>query len=284
MSKYTTEVRYVCQTYANITSGTTLTIDETILAAIPYIFTDDWTTQDTDHKEELCKKILRHYYMREIGAETVGLWKLQLNSLLAEIMPKYNVLYSNLENIKAKLLLNADMTETRNLTNTQTTKADSSSTSNSTGSSATNATGSSTSTTTGSSDNNSSATSNNDAWQEYSDTPQGALTGIQDQTYLTNATRNRSTNTNESTSKTTATNDGSTTTKDDTMVSTKDDSTTTGTSSGNSDTTENYTLTITGKNSGSSYIDEYLKIQAGYNDIDQMIIKDLAPCFIALWE
>lgn len=268
MSKFTTEVRYICQTYANVTTGTTLTIDQTILAAIPYIFTDDWTTQNADHKEELCKKILRHYYMREIGAETVGLWKLQLNSLLSEIMPKYNALYSNLENIKTKLLLNADVTETRNLTNNSTSKADTSNT--------TSSTGSTTTTSTGTSKNTASADSNNDAWQEYSDTPQGALSGIENQTYLTNATRNRATNSSSSTSDATANNSGSTTTKDD--------ATTTGTSTGSNDTTENYTLTITGKNSGASYIDEYLKLEQGYNDIDQMIINDLAPCFMALWE
>lgn len=268
MSKFTTEVRYICQTYADADSNNVLSINETINAAIPYIFTDDWTTADETHKEELCRKILRHYYMREIGAETVGLWKLQLNSLLAEIMPKYNVLYSNLEKVKTKLLQNADLTEKRDLSNNQTTSAKSSSTTDASGSSSTTSTGGSTNKTTG--------TNSTDSWQEYSDTPQGALNGLQDSTYLTNATHNRGTGTSGSDSTATAKNDSSTTTADK--------NTATGASSGTSDTTESYTLTIEGKNSGTSYIDEYLKLEKEYNDIDQSIIKELAPCFMGLWE
>lgn len=36
-----------------------------------------------------------HYWMREIGAETAGLFKLYLNRTMAEIMPYYNQLYKS---------------------------------------------------------------------------------------------------------------------------------------------------------------------------------------------
>lgn len=42
---------------------------------------------------ELETKILRHYYMEEIGLETVALWKLFLEDKLNAIMPYYNKLY-----------------------------------------------------------------------------------------------------------------------------------------------------------------------------------------------
>lgn len=42
---------------------------------------------------ELETKILRHYYMEEIGLETVALWKLRLEEKLILIMPYYNKMY-----------------------------------------------------------------------------------------------------------------------------------------------------------------------------------------------
>lgn len=270
MSKYTTEVRYVCQTYAQtfLPANTWLTIDETIDKAIPFIFSDDWNTYNPDHKNELCKKILKHYYMREIGMETVALWELEMNEYLAEIMPKYNVLYANLEKVKTRLMENADTTETRELTGNQKTKADSNSIDHTASNSSQKST--SDSTTNGNGDGSS------DGWQESNDTPQGGLDGIESRKYLSNAVHNRGTTTNTTSQSanangtTNATNDSNTTSE--------------GHSTGSSDTTENYTLKITGKNNGNSYIDEFLKIQKEYNDIDASIINDLNICFINLWE
>ena len=48
---------------------------------------------DENYRSVLETKILRHYYTREIGFETVGLWKHYLKTKLNEIMPKYNKLY-----------------------------------------------------------------------------------------------------------------------------------------------------------------------------------------------
>ena len=93
MSKYTTEVRYICESYAGLTESAGFTsVDQVIDDSWDKIFT---TLADVygNHKEELCKKILKHYYTREIGAETVGLWKLWMNTRFEEIMPYYNKLY-----------------------------------------------------------------------------------------------------------------------------------------------------------------------------------------------
>ena len=46
-----------------------------------------------DHRGELEKKIIEHYYFRQIGFETVGRFKFMLNVRLREIMPKMIELY-----------------------------------------------------------------------------------------------------------------------------------------------------------------------------------------------
>ena len=97
MSKYTTEVRNICETYAGRTErGNYTDVDTCIDLAIPKIFdVDNIPVYVPEHKALLFHKILLHYYQREIGFETVGLWKLKLNTKLKEIMPYYNQLYAS---------------------------------------------------------------------------------------------------------------------------------------------------------------------------------------------
>lgn len=54
---------------------------------------DPFPIWDEDHRGELEKKIIEHYYFRQIGFETVGRFKFYLNTRLREIMPRYNKLY-----------------------------------------------------------------------------------------------------------------------------------------------------------------------------------------------
>ena len=74
MSKYTTELRYLIQ------SGFDLGLN-------------DYPIFDENYRSKLNEKILNHYYMREIGFETAGLFKRYLNVKMNEIMPYYNQLY-----------------------------------------------------------------------------------------------------------------------------------------------------------------------------------------------
>ena len=95
MSKYTTEVRYICETAAGYDESKGFDdIDEIIEAAVPNIFNFNFPIFDPTYKNVICSKILMHYYTREIGLETVGLWKLKLRTKLNEIMPYYNKLYN----------------------------------------------------------------------------------------------------------------------------------------------------------------------------------------------
>lgn len=54
---------------------------------------DPFPIWDENHRGELEKKIIEHYYFRQIGFETVGRFKFYLNTRLREIMPRYNKLY-----------------------------------------------------------------------------------------------------------------------------------------------------------------------------------------------
>lgn len=53
----------------------------------------DYPIYDESHRDELNMKIVRRYYMREIGLETFGLFKFYLRAKMMEIMPYYNRLY-----------------------------------------------------------------------------------------------------------------------------------------------------------------------------------------------
>ena len=109
MSKYTVELRKVIESRGE---------EEVLSWFMDYELTD-YLTQDeinvimergTWSKEKLAKKILDHYYMREIGFETVGLFRHQVKVAMQEIMEeKLPLIYSAA--IKYDPLVNVDFTE-----------------------------------------------------------------------------------------------------------------------------------------------------------------------------
>lgn len=112
MSKYTTEVRYICESEAGYDESKGFDdVDDIIEAAIPNVFSFDFPIFDENYRNVICTKILRHYYTREIAHETVGLWKLKMQTRLNEIMPFYNQLYES-ELIKFNPLYDTDITTT----------------------------------------------------------------------------------------------------------------------------------------------------------------------------
>lgn len=112
MSKYTTEVRFICESKSGFTEDEikSKTVDEIISNSRAKIFNFNYPIYDVQHKPELETKILKHYYTREISAETYGLWQLWLNDKMNLIMPKYNKLYSAEHEILNKELKNIDVT------------------------------------------------------------------------------------------------------------------------------------------------------------------------------
>ncbi len=111
MSKYTTEVRYICEMKSgfSVEELKNKTPDAIITKSRKNVFNFYYPIFDESYRSELEHKILRHYYTREISAETVGLWQLWLNARMNDIMPKYNKLYSAERKILNKELKNIDV-------------------------------------------------------------------------------------------------------------------------------------------------------------------------------
>ena len=243
MSKYTTEVRFICEHYAGLTeSAGYASIPEVIEKARPKIFDFTFPMFDDAYKPVLETKILKHFYTREIGEETVSLWKLRLDAKLNEIMPYYNKLYET-ELITFNPLYMTDLHTERNvLRNNQFTSETASENAGSREGSVNNV---------------------SDDWTVYSETPQGSLSGVEDETYLTNATHSYgNTEGSESSESTTGSSSSNT--------------------SGSGNDTENYVDHVYGY-AGSNPSENIMKFRDALLNIDMQIIDDLKPLFFNLW-
>ena len=146
-----------------------------ITAAAPIVFDFDFPIFDENYRLPLERKILKHYYMHEIGEETVGLWKLDLDDTLNRVMPYYNQLYANtLE------LMGLNPFDDANFWTKRDRKDDTDS----------NATSNRVDTGTAKNVGHNESKSDDEAWSLFQDTPQGALNGVEDLEYLTNANKN----------------------------------------------------------------------------------------------
>lgn len=108
MSKYTTELRFICESL--VPNYEIKSINEIIEEARQKIFDFEYPIIDESYKKILETKIIKHFYIREIGLETYGLWKLRLDSKMNEIMPFYNKLYES-ELYKIDPLINTNITK-----------------------------------------------------------------------------------------------------------------------------------------------------------------------------
>lgn len=237
MSKYTSEIRFICENLSGLSSSKGGSdIEKTIANARSKVFDFNYPIFDEAYRSVLETKILKHFYTREIGFETYGLWKFKLNVKLNEIMKYYNQLYKS-ELIEFNPMYGYEHSKDYNRKgggNNQTSGNNSSKNTNTTN-------------TAGSSK------------QLYSDTPQGALNGIDAENYLTSATKNMQ----------------------DATDTTITDGSGTNSSTGKFDNTEDYLEHAFGRNdSGSSLLIEYRKT---FLNIDMMIIEELEELFLHLW-
>lgn len=299
MSKYTSEVRFICESLTGHEESSGYDgIDEIIEQAIPLIFSFDFPIFDENYREVLCTKILRHYYTREIGLETYGLWKLKLQTKLNEIMPYYNKLYES-ELLKFNPLYDVNMTtvnsgsktgESTNIGNNENKR-----TSNRQDklSAVQTDEDSRTNTLTGSnSEESDSLTAGNNVNRDmYSDTPQGALTGVESGNYLTNARKvTGETNASEVGKRTGTSNSTESSSGRNSSVNTKEESgsgseTNTGFTQtvDKSKNTEDYVMQVMGKTGGVSYAKLLKEFRDTFLNIDMEIIKDLGELFMLLW-
>lgn len=211
MSTYTTELRYICEVESGLKKSKGYNSINSILDNCwKRIFNFSFPIFDESYRKTICVKILKHYYTREIGEETVGLWKLRLDTKMNEIMPYYNKLYQAWVK-EFNPLYNVEVSTEHTLKR--------------------------------SASNKSSGTDK----QRYSDTPQGGLSAIENNQYLTNATINDSTTSDTGTS------------------------------------TDDYIQKVYGKEGGETYSEMLEKYRKALLNIDMMIIKDLEPLFMLIW-
>lgn len=253
MSKYTTEVRFICENSAGLSESEGAdNVDSILDKCWNKVFNFDFPIFDENYRQVLCRKILKHYYTREIAHETVGRWKLALNAKLNEIMPYYNQLYKS-ELLEFNPFYDVYLTRSRE------------------GSGTSKRTNNNTETNSGISKNVSSGsgTSNTDTLNRFSDTPQNSMDtqDITDSVPLTTVTK---------------VNEDNTTTNENTDTLTRNDKKT-GSGTENINNTDKYLETIKGKQGTENYSSLLKKFRETFLNIDMMIIEDCSDCFFTLW-
>lgn len=299
MSKYTTEVRYICEHFSGLSESAGYNdVEQVIKNCLTKIFDFNFPIFDESYRQVLETKILRHYYTREIGLETVGLWKLKLNTKLNEIMPFYNQLYKS-ELIEFNPLYDVELTRERKIEGTGTKDTENGESRD--GENHANTSQSNTNMVTENGVDNSTVNRTVDGTQNqntsgsgtnmYSDTPQGAITDLQAGKYLTNATVDSATNTfggasHDSTSQTSNNNrDNETNTDGSTDSSNNGDysSSMDGYSNTTLSNTEDYLEHVIGSNGGESFSKRLNDYRETFINIDMMIINELEELFFGLW-
>ena len=315
MGKYTTEVRYICETYAGLDESVGYdSIDEVIDKSYLKIFNNDkipmYKNETEAHRAGLLKKILLHYYTREIGYETVGLWKLKLNQKMIEIMPYYNQLYESAE-LEFDPFKNVDVTRTHEGEYNDDEKVDNQrDTESHRGIHTTQESDTkeditlrhSKTTTEGNDVRTNDVVENGNSWVLFSDTPQGGIDGINAAAsdlagngYLTNATRTITTPDEQSVTQThgdivetyNAGGDKKDTTEGHAEVETQtvenangkitDDNTK------NNKGTDEYENKDIGKIGTETYQEMLIKYRETFLNIDLMVIRELEKLFMGLW-
>lgn len=271
MSVYTTQVRFICEAEAGLKKSVGYDDVNTVIQnAIPKIFNFSWPIFDESYRNVLETKILKHYYTREIGLETYGLWKLKLDTKLNEIMPYYNQLYKS-----ALLEFNPlyDVDITRNHTGKKTGTEALQGNVDINGQVLVDIHGNVNTT----DDTTVANTTTSENIDKFSVTPQGAIDNLRNEKYLTNARMVNDTNTSN----------GTTTGKTDTSTdSTTDTTTNTTTTTNNSTTinnTEDYLETVKGKQGTQSYARLIMEFRETFLNIDMMVIEDLGELFMNIW-
>ena len=93
MSKYTTQLRWIIE--QELDDKHLEHTEENWKEVYKKIGLNDYPIFNEAHRQVLNDKIIRHYYFREIGYETVAMFAWKFRALMFEIMPYYNKLYES---------------------------------------------------------------------------------------------------------------------------------------------------------------------------------------------
>lgn len=351
MSTYTAQLRYICEQYAGRTESADYKETPAVIAAArPKLFDFNYPLYDASYKGALETKIINHYYFREIGAETAAQFKFMLARTLNEIMPYYNQLYKTAD-LEFNPFYDVDYykdhkgSDEENRQKTETGSGHSSETQNGTTSDNTSFAGTVETETNGERsttiDNDTVRTLNTQDQTTFnttdqrtlnttdtktlntkdtvrqSDTPQGALTGIEANTYLSSASITDKTGTEtlgrsgtdtghktgtettartgtdqtavdetqDATESSTSTQESQSTTTGSGTSSNRKEGTTSSNSSGseNINGTDQYLDHVYGKMGGATYAALLQEYRETLINIDMMVINELEVCFMNIY-
>lgn len=295
MAKYTTELRTICETYAGYDDRQGFgNVNSVISKALPKLFDFDFPIYDESYRTVLETKIVKHFYTREICAETVGRWKLFLDERLNLIMPYYNQRYKSTL-LEFNPLYDVDLTTDHSKDNSGNSE-NSGTSENNTENNRTYSRndkydrnlGENTDYTRDLKDGTTTNQGNND-WTYNNDTPQGGVQGLESGNYLSSATHQTAndvttetgTETGTTNTKVSQTGNDNRTINDTDDTSRTDNGTTTG--KANYTDTESYLEHVKGKTSGASFSTMLTEYRTTFLNIDNEIINNLDDLFMQIW-
>lgn len=315
MSKYTTEIRFICESAIPLDKqGDGSDVERAIESGRNVLFNFPYELFLETYKEVIESKFLRHNYTREIGFETVGLFKLKLRDLWLIKLPYYNQLWESsllefdpfldvdyqISHVGKGKIERDDTTDT---TNDGTLKQTDNTTSNATGKRDETTTqemqGVGNSSEYGTGTSNVIENQNDNLLQKYSDTPQGGLNGIIDTEWLTNATQNENVYHKEQDGKTSdnrnrnevsnsnGSGTGSILTVDSNYANALKDVVTGNTGriilDGETNTSDEYLRRVWGKYNSRSYSKALLEFRETFLNIDEMFINEFKKLFMLIY-
>lgn len=294
MSKYTTELRFVCEQKAGYSDSVGLSQSSVVIEkSLDKVFNFDFPIFDEMYRKTLETKIIKHYYFREIGFETVGLWQFYLDERLNLIMPYYNKLYTAfLKEIDP--LSNYSLMKTSN--NKSDSKTDNTSNSRSENVSRETLEATDNNTRTDNTHHKEVHESNDhfghaegqNGYDLTSDTPQGGIIGLDSMNYMSNAVKKTNTITYDNNEQIhhydDSWNEGTVKVTDNSNSDRNNNSTLTSTDNSNItvNSTTDYVELVSGYTGTSAIalIDEYVN---KLKNIDEMIINELSDLFMNIF-
>ena len=204
-----------------------------------------------EQKKAFEQKVLDHYWLRQIGQETVGRWLHYFRSRMREIMPYYIQLYESqalMQGIEDPFG-NVDIVET----------FEQETTGSSSGTSSTTNTGSSSGT------ENEQREHTEEHRRKFSNTPQGSIDNIDK--YMTEANVETASDGDELTRSSEA----------------NTEATSTGTASGTESGTVRHTLTRKGNQGVNTYAHDMKELRETFLNIDMQIINELKDLFLMVY-
>ena len=299
MAVFTTQLRSICEFLADETESKPLgDVNAIIEKARVKIFDFNYDLYDETYKPVLERKILRHFYMQEIGLETYGLWKFHLENKLNEILPYYNELYKTLL-FEYNPIYDIDLTTkrsqqgTQNLDEKHKTQSDISDSSTYSRNQSGSETGDTTEQNNNVSTMNTNRKNNNESENinQFSDTPQNGLSSVKSGRYLTNATVINNTEDNNENASSLGTDNNkrkaNTSNITENIINDERSNQHLRDEEHNRDrsilTTDNYVERIFGKQSRQSYSALIREFRENIINIDMMIIDELNELFMGLW-